>query len=97
MMRPKAALLALLIPASSASLAQQKPVLHPGVKAVQVSMSALPRAPSGGSTRPNPEAGGCIQPFTKDCTAAQTHLDLDSSCDFAGAEGGLRRDESPHT
>jgi virginiamycin B lyase len=52
MMRPKAALLALLIAASSAPLARQKQVSHPGVKAVQVSMSALPRAatiPLGGT------------------------------------------------
>lgn len=43
MMRLKSSVLALLA-ASSPSFAQQKPVVRPGVKAVQVSISDLPRA-----------------------------------------------------
>jgi len=44
MMRPKAALLVLLTAASSTSLAQEKTIVRRGVKAVQRSVSKLPRA-----------------------------------------------------
>jgi virginiamycin B lyase len=44
MMRRKAFVLALLAATSSLSLAQQKPVVRAGVKAVQLSMNDLPRA-----------------------------------------------------
>ena len=43
-MRPKASLLVLLTVASSTSLAQEKTIVRPGVKAVQRSVSKLPRA-----------------------------------------------------
>jgi virginiamycin B lyase len=43
-MRPKASLLVLLTVASSTSLAQEETIVRPGVKAVQRSVSKLPRA-----------------------------------------------------